>query len=55
MPPEERARLMGELIGLVADGALILPVGGIFGLDRIGDAVRASLAPGKAGKILLRP
>lgn len=55
MPPEERARLMGELIGLVADGALILPVGGTFGLDRIGDAVRASLAPGKAGKILLRP
>ncbi|WP_423207783.1 alcohol dehydrogenase [Paracoccus yeei] len=55
MPPEERTRLMGELIGLVADGALILPVGGIFGLDRIGDAVRASLAPGKAGKILLRP
>ena len=35
--------------------ALILPVGGTFGLDRIGDAVRASLAPGKAGKILLRP
>ena len=55
MPADERARLMGELIGLVADGALILPVGGIFGLDRIGDAVRASLAPGKAGKILLRP
>ncbi|MFJ1291819.1 zinc-binding dehydrogenase [Paracoccus yeei] len=55
MPADERARLMGELIGLVADGALILPVGGTFGLDRIGDAVRASLAPGKAGKILLRP
>lgn len=55
MPAADRARLMGELIGLVANGALILPVGGTFGLDRIGDAVRASLAPGKAGKILLRP
>lgn len=55
MPAADRARLMGDLIAMVARGELLLPVEGIFGLDRISDAVKASLAPGKAGKVLLRP
>ncbi|NPD16492.1 zinc-binding dehydrogenase [Xinfangfangia sp. D13-10-4-6] len=55
MPAQRRAALIGELLRLVAGGALKLPVESVFGLDRIGDAVQASLAPGKAGKVLLRP
>lgn len=55
MTPADKARLMAELIGLVASGALLLPVGGIYGLDQVREAVTASLAPGKTGKILLRP
>ena len=55
MPADERQRLFGELMRLVITGAVQLPVEAIFPLDRIGDAVRASLAPGKAGKVLLKP
>jgi len=55
MPADMRRRLIGELLRLVADGSLTLPVEATFGLDRIADAVRASLAPGKAGKVLLQP
>ncbi|OLP53068.1 alcohol dehydrogenase [Rhizobium rhizosphaerae] len=55
MAPEDRARLMGELIRLVVAGQIILPVDSVFPLEAIGDAVRASLAPGKGGKVLLRP
>lgn len=55
MAPDKRAALIGELMRLVASGELKLPVEAIFGLDRINDAVLASLTPGKAGKVLLRP
>ncbi|MCM5557461.1 zinc-binding dehydrogenase [Pleomorphomonas sp. JP5] len=55
MAPEKRAALIGELMRLVAGGELKLPVEGVFGLDRIKDAVAASLTPGKVGKVLLRP
>lgn len=48
-------RLAGELVDLVAQGAVKLPVEGIFSLNGIADAVNASLTPGKAGKVLLRP
>lgn len=55
MPPQKRVALIGELLRLVVSGDLKLPVEAVFGLDQIGDAVRSSLAPGKAGKVLLRP
>lgn len=55
MDPVERARLFGELLRLVLSGELMLPVQAVYGLDQVGDAVRASLAPGKVGKVLLRP
>lgn len=55
MPAEKRTALMREMIGMIISGRLKLPVDGIFGLDQIGDAVRATLTPGKAGKVLLRP
>lgn len=52
---EDRRRLMGELIELVAKGKILLPVEGTFELAKISDAVKASLAAGKVGKVLLRP
>ena len=55
MAPEKRAALIGELMRLVASGELKLPVEAVFGLDRVKDAVAASLTPGKIGKVLLRP
>lgn len=55
MSPADKARLMAELIRLVISAELVLPVGGIYGLDQIKQAVAASLTAGKAGKILLRP
>lgn len=55
IPAETRQRLLGELLQLVASGALKLPVEAVFGLDQISDAVRASQTPGRGGKVLLRP
>ena len=55
MPAEAKRRLLGELIRLVASGELKLPVEAVYGLDRVADAVRASLTAGKAGKVLLKP
>ncbi|MFD1795357.1 zinc-binding dehydrogenase [Paracoccus aurantiacus] len=55
MPAETRAKLFGELLRMVADGTLKLPVEGIFPLDRITDAVTAALTPGRNGKVLLKP
>lgn len=55
MPAGRRAELIGELITRVAEGDLQLAVEGIFGLDEVSRAVGASLTPGKAGKVLLRP
>ncbi|MGJ4948082.1 zinc-binding dehydrogenase [Bradyrhizobium sp. HKCCYLS20291] len=55
MPAATKGRLIGELLRLVASGELKLPIEGIFELERIADAVKASLTPGKAGKVLLKP
>lgn len=55
MAPEKKAALMRELVTLTATGKLDLPAGGIYPLDEITRAVRASLTPGRGGKILLRP
>ena len=55
MSTEEKSRLIGELVGLAVQGKLHLPSGGEFGLDQITDAVKASLTPGRSGKILIRP
>ena len=46
---------MGELVSGIGPGALTLPVEKVFGLDEIADAARANGAPGRRGKILLRP
>lgn len=55
MAPEKRVALLTEIVTLVANGTLNLPVEGVFGLDQVADAMRASLTPGKSGKVLLRP
>ena len=55
MPSDHRRRLIGELLTRVASGELKLPVEAVFGLDDAAAAVAASLAPGKAGKVLFRP
>lgn len=55
MPATKRAALIGELLQLVVSGDLKLPVEAVFDLAQISDAVKASLAPGKSGKVLLRP
>lgn len=52
---EGMGRLVAELMGLVIAGKVSLPVEGIFGFDQVSEAVKASLTPGKAGKVLLRP
>lgn len=55
MPADQKRRLIGELLTLVASGQLALPVEAVFGLDQVAEAVRTSLAPGKSGKVMLRP
>ena len=55
MPTDTKIRLIGELLRLVATGELDLPVEAVFAFEQIIDAVKASLAPGKKGKVLLRP
>jgi len=55
MAAEEKTRLITELVTLAAHGKLHLPSGGEFGLDQLTDAVKASLTPGRSGKILIRP
>lgn len=52
---EDRKRLMGELVSRVAKGELKLEAEEIVPLAEIGRAVTASLAPGKVGKVLVRP
>lgn len=55
MDPEHRRELIGELVGLALKGELKLDTGGIFGLDQLSDALTASVTPGRAGKVMLRP
>ncbi len=55
MAPDLRRKLIGELLTQVATGKLKLPTDGVYGLDQVSDAVKASLTPGKTGKVLLRP
>ena len=55
MPAPKRAALIGELLQLVVSGELKLPVEAVFDLAQISEAVKASLTPGKTGKVLLSP
>lgn len=52
---DDKRRLIGELLGLVASGKLQLPVQAIYDLADVSQAAAASLQPGRKGKVLLRP
>jgi NADPH:quinone reductase-like Zn-dependent oxidoreductase len=55
MAADKRAALMAELYERIASGSLTLPCEGTYPFEQIADAARASLAPGRTGKILLHP
>ncbi len=55
MPADVKGRLFGELVGRVLDGTLTLPVSGTFALEDFSAAVATSTAPGRVGKVLLKP
>lgn len=55
MDPAHRVELIREIITLVAQGKLDLPVSQIFGLEQIADASRLNFEPGRVGKVMLRP
>jgi NADPH:quinone reductase-like Zn-dependent oxidoreductase len=55
MSREKRGALMGELVAGISSGALTLPVEQVYALEDIADAARANQAPGRRGKVLLRP
>lgn len=53
MDPDERKRLITELVTLTATGKLVLEDGGVFSIDQITDALKAALTPGRTGKVLV--
>jgi NADPH:quinone reductase-like Zn-dependent oxidoreductase len=55
MSGDVRRQLFGELITRIGDGSLTLPVSATYPLEEVTDAVRASLTPGRVGKVLLKP
>ena len=54
MDPDERKRLITELVTLAATGELTLEDGGTYPIDQVTDAMKAALTPGRAGKVMLR-
>ena len=55
MDRAHRVELIREIITLVAQGKLDLPVSQIFPLEQIADASRLNFEPGRVGKVMLRP
>ncbi|MBQ2260140.1 MAG: zinc-binding dehydrogenase [Loktanella sp.] len=55
MASDKRRQLITELVTLAAQGKLALDTGGSFAFDQVTDAMVASLTPGRAGKVMLRP
>jgi NADPH2:quinone reductase len=54
-PREDLARWITELVRLIATGTIKLQTGGVFSLEDISAAAKASVEPGRTGKILLKP
>ncbi|AIJ46016.1 alcohol dehydrogenase [Comamonas testosteroni TK102] len=54
MTPDNKRRLIGELLQRVLSGELKLPAEAIFDLNDAAQAAAASLQPGRKGKVLLR-
>ncbi|MFP7761249.1 zinc-binding dehydrogenase [Marisediminicola sp. LYQ85] len=55
MSADKRAALLGELVTRVSEGSLTLPVEATYSFDESRAASAANFAPGRAGKVLLRP
>nr|WP_272210001.1 zinc-binding dehydrogenase [Marinicella sp. W31]MDC2875851.1 zinc-binding dehydrogenase [Marinicella sp. W31] len=55
MNADDKKRLITELVTLAAKGELNLDTDGLYPLSRITDAVKASLTPGRKGKVMLHP
>jgi NADPH2:quinone reductase len=55
MDPATRERLFAELAERIGEGALTLPVASTHAFEDVSEAVRASLTPGRVGKVQLRP
>ncbi|MGV8886010.1 MAG: zinc-binding dehydrogenase [Microbacteriaceae bacterium] len=55
MPADTRRALMTELVSRILDATITLPVEKVFSFDDLRAASVANFAPGRAGKILLRP
>ncbi len=53
MDPNERKRLIGELVKLAATGELQLENGGVYPLDQVSAAMTAALTPARVGKVML--
>ncbi len=53
--PQTRQRVATEVIGMLASGQIKLPVEATYGLDEIAKAVTHADAPGRWGKILMKP
>jgi NADPH:quinone reductase-like Zn-dependent oxidoreductase len=52
---QTRQRVAGEVIGMLASGQIKMPVEATYGLDEIAKAVEHADAPGRWGKILVKP
>jgi NADPH:quinone reductase-like Zn-dependent oxidoreductase len=52
VPPERSRVLVGELVKLVAERVIDLPVAGVFPLERAREAVAASASAARGGKVL---
>lgn len=55
MSPQDKRRLLGELIQRTLSGDLQLPTEAIYDLADAAQAAAASLQPGRNGKVLLKP
>lgn len=55
MSLKEKQQLIGELFQRTISGELRLPVEAIYDLADVAEAARATLLPGRKGKILLKP
>jgi NADPH2:quinone reductase len=53
--PERWRAFVGELVTLVAKGELDLTVAGVFPLERASEAITASLAAARGGKVVFSP
>jgi NADPH:quinone reductase-like Zn-dependent oxidoreductase len=55
MSVENKRRLVGELLTRVMSGELALPVEAVYDMADAAEAAKASLQPGRKGKVLLKP